>query len=292
MKTRKKRGGLFLGYTLFAFLMFLLFLYWTFPFDLLQSKLILSLEEATGCQMEVGEKKIRFPLRLAWGNVRGRCPQGPMAQWEIESIDAHLSLLPLLWSRRGEIDFQVRLAGGMIAGRLAAVRKGGRFFLSIKEEGKRLDLARLGPGMSGLLHLEGDGNWIDRDFLKGEGALSFTFEEVRAKEIGKWPIPIGEIAFSNIRGKVRWRNGMVTIEQFAAQGPEADLDHDGGNLLIRVPLEVSLLSLNLKVTPKGNLKQLAPVFVQNYSDREPLKVGVNGPLNQLKFLVNGVALNL
>lgn len=282
---RKKKGAMILGYTLFGLTMFLVFFYLTFPFHLLELKLISVLEEESRCKIVVDQKGFYFPSRLSWKGIRGNCPQPAFSQWKIDSLHADLAPLPLLFSRRGEVDFEVKLAGGEMAGHLTAVEKNGVPSFSVDARGERLDLAPL--GFSGLLTLEGEGEWSGQDVLKGKGSVSFTLEGARFKEIGKWAVPIGEVSFSNMRGKVFWRNGTIGLERFSAEGRELDLSSEGGSLLVREPLAGSLITLTLKATPKGSLQQVATVFVEGYSGREPLTLGLKGPLSQPQISLNG-----
>lgn len=282
---QKKKWLTVLGYTLFGLLMFFIFFYLTFPFHLLELKLISALEEESGCKIVVDQTGFHFPSRLSWKGIRGSCPQPAFARWKIDSLNADLAPLPLLLSRRGEVDFQVKLAGGEMAGHVTAIQKSGAPSFSLNARGKKLDLAQL--GFAGLLDLEGEGSWSGQDILKGKGTVTFTLEGAKFKEIGKWAVPIGEVSFSSVRGKIFWKNGAVGLERFTAEGQEVDLSSEGGNLLLREPLAGSLITLTLKATPKGSLQQVATLFVQGYSGREPLTLGMKGPLGQPQISLNG-----
>ncbi|MFY9270713.1 MAG: hypothetical protein WAO55_13305, partial [Candidatus Manganitrophaceae bacterium] len=174
---------------------------------------------------------------------------------------------------------------GEIVGHATVIRTPAGPSISLKHEGKRLNLAEI--GFSGLLDLQGEENWIVTDPIKGSGSLTFTATEVKLKQIGSWSVPVGELFFASIRGKVNLNNGVVVVERFVAQGNEVDLASDGGNLLLREPLAGSLLSLTLKVTPKGSLQQAASLFVQGYRGGEPLTVGVKGSIGQPQLSLNG-----
>lgn len=289
LKNQRKRGAVFLAYFLFGVVMFSIFLYLTFPFSLLQSKLISSLERETGCRIVVGQKGFHFPLRLVWKGVQAACPHAALPQWDFESVDVRIAPVPLLWNRRGEVDFIVRMGGGEMKGHLSALQAGSAPSFSLKGDGKKVSLAQL--GISGLLDLDLDGQWVNQDLLKGKGSLSFNLDGARFKQIGAWTVPIGEVSFSNIRGKINLRNGSVVIERFAAQGNEVDLTSEGGNLILREPLDGSLVTLSLKALPKGSLQQMATMFVQNYSGREPLTIGVKGPVRQPQISLNGRPIN-
>jgi type II secretion system protein N len=292
IKNQKRKWAIGLGYTFFALLMLLFFFYLTFPFGLLESRLIAAIETESGCRMTVGKRGIHFPLRLAWREIQADCPARFIPQWKIQSIDAAVSPLPLLFKRRGEIDFRIGIAEGEVVGHLTAVQTREGLSLSLKSEGLKLNLSLSRFGLSGLLDLEGEGSGVGPDLLKARGSLTFTINSVQLKQVGEWVVPIGEVSFSNIRGKINLRNGMLVVERLTAQGNEVDLTSDGGNLLLREPLEGSLLSLSFKATPKGSLQQMASLFIQGYSGREPLALGLKGSIGQPQISVNGKALAL
>lgn len=285
IKNQKRKWAVGLGYAFFGLLMLLFFLYLTFPFGLLESRLIAAIESESGCTMAVGKRGIFFPLRLSWREIQVDCPAGPVPQWKIQSLDAAVAPLPLLFNRRGEIDYRVGIAEGEIIGHATAVQTREGLSLSFKSEGQKLNLSRL--GLSGLLDLQWEGSGVGPDLLKAKGSLTFTINSVQLKQVGQWMVPIGEVSFSSIRGKINLRNGMLVVERFAAQGNEVDLTSDGGNLILREPLEGSLLSLSLKATPKGSLQQMASLFIQGYSGREPLSLGLKGSIGQPQISVNG-----
>ncbi len=282
-RINKKASAVLLGYALFALLSFSFFFYRTFPFSLLESRLLHLLEEQSGCAIDVDEKDFYLPLRLEWKGVRVGCL--PFLEWKIASIDIDVAPFPLIWHRRGDIDFLARLSEGEIQGRLSATRKDGAYAFSLKNEWRRLNLSSV--GLSGILGLSGEGVWRDHGLLRGEGGFAFNIEEAHFKEFRGWVSPIGDLNFSNIHGKIRWRGGTAVFERLIAQGSEVDLSAEDGSLLLREPFLRSIMTLSLKVVPKGKLKDVAKIFIQDYSGRGPLTLKVQGVLAQPDILVNG-----
>ncbi|MFQ5949337.1 MAG: type II secretion system protein GspN [Nitrospiria bacterium] len=296
LDNRKKIAAVF-GYILFGLLTFLFFIYLTFPFHLLEVKLILALEEESGCEISVDKKGFHLPSRVSWKGIRATCPERPFSQWReerldfnVESIDIRLAPSPLLWNRRGEIDFRIGMVGGEMTGHLTVAKKRDRLSFSLTTQGEKIDLTRF--GLSGSLDLEGSGDWVEQEVLNGKGDLSFSLRGGRFKEIGGWAVPIGEVSFSDIHGKISWQKGRVAIDQFSARGNEVDLQSESGNLIIRKPLDGSLVTLTLKTMPKGDLKEIATLFVEGYSGREPLILGIRGPLRRPQISLNGRPLDL
>lgn len=285
LRSRKKAALFLIGYTFFGLLMFLLFFYLTFPFSLLESRWVQSLERESGCKIDVGLKKVHFPLRSVWSGILVACP-GAFPALNIELIDATVAPLPLFFSRRAEIDFLIKAAGGEVTGRLTAAQKPEGLSFSLKENGKQLHLAAPDGGWSGGLDVAGEASWSDRNIGKGKGRFMLNLEGVRLRQVGPWAIPIGEITFSKGSGKVQWGGGMVTLEQWTAQGSQLDLLGGGGTLLLQESLDRSLLNLTFQLVPKGELKQLGALLVQGV-DSGAWSLGVKGPLTRPQISLNG-----
>jgi len=295
LKGKKNKAALVFGYIIFGLLMFLLFLYLSFPFHLLTLKLILALEKESGCEISVEESRFHFPSRVVWTGIRTRCahlsfmPKVPGKGRDLDlnmtSIDARVAPFLLLMDRRAEIDFGIVLGEGLLSGHLTLARKEKQVSYSLRVQGEEIDLAAFGA--SGHLDLEGKGDWMDQDIFNGNGMLSLALKGGRFKKIGSWTLPLGALSFSDIHGKMSWGKGRVIMGQFSARGSEIDLQAESGNLILRKPLDRSLVTLTLKAMPKGDLKRMAALFIQGYTGREPLILGIRGPLGRPQISLNG-----
>ena len=297
MTIRKARLFLFGGYILFGIVMFLVFFYMTFPFDLLEARLLGLLEARSGCKVTADGSRYRFLGRAAWRNLKARCPKRRFGIREsgevalaVASLDLSVAPLPLLLHRRGEIDFHAVLGGGQVSGVLTVAQADGGPAVTLRGAGEGIDLSQ--TGVAGRLTITGEGTWQTDRPAQGRGRLRFTLEEGRFKEIGEWTLPIGEVAFSRIEGQLSWKGGRVILEQLSAAGETIDVPSGSGNLLLRAPFDGSLVTLSLRAVPKGSLKEMAALFIQGYSGREPLKIRVSGPLRAPQILLNGKAIRL
>jgi type II secretion system protein N len=292
LKRKKKKTAAVLGYVFFGLLMFLVFLYLSFPFHLLTSKLILALEKESGCEISVEESRFYFPSRVLWSGIRSQCANASFLPGDVRdldvqvtSIDARVLLFPLLMDRRAEIDFGIVFGEGVLSGHLKVGRKDSQFSYSLIVEGAKVDLVPFGA--SGHLDLEGNGDWMDQDLFNGKGVLSLVLKEGQFKKIGAWAVPVGALSFSDIHGKISWGKGRVSVDQFSARGNEVDLEGESGNIILRKPFDGSLVTLTLKTMPKGDLKRMATLFIRGYTGREPLILGIRGPLRRPQISLNG-----
>ncbi|MFQ5580287.1 MAG: type II secretion system protein GspN [Nitrospiria bacterium] len=292
LRRKRNKAVVVLGYVFFGLIMFFLFLYLTFPFHLLTSKLVLALEEKSGCEISVNESRLHFPARVVWMGVRTRCVNRsffPGDERDLDlnmpTIEVHVAPFPVLMGRRGKIDFRIELGDGVLSGNLTVNQRGEQISYTLSLEGEKIDLASFGE--SGHLDLEGNGDWIDQDFFNGKGVVSLALKEGRITKIGSWTIPIGTLSFSDIRGKMSWGKGRVIVDRFSARGSEVDIQAESGNLILRKPLDGSLVTLTLKAMPKGDLKRTATLFIRGYTGRKPMILGVRGPLRRPQISMNG-----
>lgn len=293
MKIQKGTVVRMINYALFGFAMFLFFFFLTFPFDLLEKKLLVLLEEESGCVVTINESEYAVPLpSITWHGIQGHCPKniflkggtGQIA-FKVRQVMLDLSPLPLLMDQRAEIDFKTMLGNGVLEGHLSGSQGEKGFSYSLDFEGR--DLNSLTLGTKSRLAVKGNGEWTGRDMVQGKGVLSFTLGDAQFKEIGSWTSPVGEIPFSKISGDFHWGNQQVVVDQLSANGKIVDVQSGSGTLRLRQPFERSLLSLNLKATPKGALTSMTALLVPGYAGRKPLTIRINGPWQLPQVSVEG-----
>ncbi len=288
---RQNKWLLRLGYLFFGLTLFLIFFYATFPFNLAQKKIVREFEIASGCQTEAKEATVLFPLRLQWQNLRVRCPNSAQSVTTpalvLDAMEASIAVLPLL-QQRGEIDFKIKIAegGGDISGTLIADRTPEGIAFAIKKEGAGVGVRLNYRGFSGILDARGDGRWIGQDVVMGDGVFNFNVKDAHFKNQAL-PWPMSDISFGTMTGKVSWKMGVISIGHFSAEGESAILMSRGGSLILHEPFSESFLSININVSPKGQLKQVAELMISGYKAREPLQLDIAGPLTAPKILLNG-----
>jgi type II secretion system protein N len=282
---RQNKWLLRLGYIFLGLSLFLIFFYATFPFHLAQKKIAREFEIASGCQTEVKDATVLFPLRLQWHKLRVLCPHS--AEVVLDSMEASIAVLPLL-KQRGEIDFKIKIAdgGGDITGTLIADRTPEGIALAIKKGGAGVGVHINYRGFSGILDARGDGRWIGQDVVMGNGVFNFNVKDAHFKnQAMSWPM--SDISFGTMTGKVSWKTGVISIGHFSAEGETALLMSRGGSLILHEPFSESFLSININVSPKGQLAQVAELMISGYKAREPLQLDITGPLTAPKILLNG-----
>lgn len=297
MPIQKEKLIRVLLYTFFGIFTFLIFLLMTFPFDLLEKQALRGLEIESGCITTIQESHYALPLSVTWHDLEIKCPKRILGAREtgtihikLQSLDVAVALMPLLFQQQAEIDFEIRSTFGNIPGQLNIRQEEQNMAFSLQAKVEKITIT--GKGLSGIVSLEGESQWQNQDILKGRGQLTFSVEKGSVKEFAGTPLPIGEVTFANIEGKIFWKDGRAVIERFSAQGDTADIKSESGTILLRNPPENSLLTLSLRATPKGALKEMAQLFIQGYNGSEPLKIRVNGPVRAPKLAMNGKNIRL
>ena len=292
--TRPIRWLYGLGYLLFGILAFLFFVYMTFPFDTIQTRLVFAVEGATSCQIDVGHQSTRPPLKMTWQQIAVSCPS--KKPFLIQSLEARIGLKPLL-SHRGEIDFQIQMDenAGQITGTLLAQSTPNGIAFTVKEEGMGVSLSPV--GLSGTLTMQGEGNWTGKDVFLGTGSFSFTLTDFKISPQGSPSFGqlaavttlagVPDIAFSTLSGEIAWKEKTLLIKTFDAKGEIVEIAMQDGSLVLHDPISESIVSATLQVVPKGSLLQMIPFFLADYTGREPLIITLNGLLHDPQVLING-----
>lgn len=295
MKIKKGKFLYFISYSLFGLFAFVIFFLMTLPFDLLEEKGLDFLETKTGCVVTINTSEYTLPVSIAWEGLDVTCPKKLFTKGssgkttlKVTALNLSLALMPLLLQQHGEIAFNAQWGGGTISGHLSVVQKETGPTFTLKDlKGQELQVKEIDPGISGLLAITGEGSWQAQGMNKGNGRLSLTLDEAKFRSIGGQSLPIGEVNFARIQTQLSWKAGRVIAEQFSATGDMVDLKSESGNLILRKPLNRSLLALSLQATPKGSIQEMATLFIQGYQGKSPLKLRLNGPLISPQLSVNG-----
>jgi len=299
MKIRKESLFRIGGYALFALMSFLVSLYLTFPFELLEAQALRLLEAKSQCRITISESSFGLPAKVSAQGIKATCPKrlffkgkpGEM-RFELASLDLELAPLPLLLDRRSEIEMESRLFGGKISGHLRVENKAGEVDYHLMAEGAGFQLSQLDSGLSGQISLKGEGAWAKEKPSEGEARLSLTLDQTQIESFAGRSIPTGALTFSSIEGRLSLKGGRVMLEAFSAKGETLDLPSGSGSLLLRAPIDRSILTLSLRAFPKGDLKKMATLFIRGYRGQEPLKIRMRGPLKAPQLSLNGKPIKL
>jgi len=256
-----------LGYPLFFLFCFIVFAYWTFPYERLRDRLI---EEAgdRGYELEIIDLG---PSRLSGVTLEGvrlvLPAEGdqPPVDLIFDELTVRASLLSAL-SDRKSFSFSADLAGGQADGDVAFGEKE----LEVDAEFEEIELKRI-PALRRFTKVPVFGQLggeislaMPEEVAESEGAVDVTVEGMRlgngeAKvEIPGWGgLTLDEANAGDLRIEATIEEGTADIETLEADGEDLKLDVLGYVKLAR-PLKRSQFNLLLKAKVEESYKERSP----------------------------------
>jgi type II secretion system protein N len=278
-----------IGYVVYGFVVFIVFLYMMFPYELLRQRLNAWLSQ-DAIQFDIAQLSSTFPPGLHARQIRAQVKRqqvpGPVLQ--LDTLHAWPEWLALL-SGRLQVHFAGTLYSGRIAGDIrypiaAATAWEGQVRL------EALDVTQYPP-------LQQNGTVTVRGKLGGEAAVTVSWAGAlqQSKVMVRLqpavftpgealPLPLTrEVACDTLQGNATRDPQQWQIEALTCQGNDVFIDVRG---VVRPqnPLPNSVLNLRLQVRSEEAFKQevalLGSLVRQRPDRRGELSFGLRGPLRQ------------
>jgi|GEM_PF-3673954 len=277
-----------IGSLTFFLLMFAIFFYLQFPFNLLELRQVALMETQSGCHIDVKKRERSFPLRFVWHDMGWTCPNFPLLDGHIASMEVEMEPIPLILHRSRVAHFTLGVAGGKISGIWVAQPTGARspkdpLEYQLTYKGTKLSVVE--SGLTGQVDLEGHARWGSDSILQGEGTLFLRMKKIEIKEIVAFPTLV--LSLSEGQAKMDWRGGAVSVRTLSLKGDEGNLHDVEGTLQMAVPLTESKLALTGDLVPGKNLKMMAALFLPGSADAGTWKVALKGTLANRQLTVHG-----
>lgn len=222
---------------LFAF-SFLVFLYWTFPYDVLKDRLINAIERQVGEGLEITIRD--FDSYWFTGvEVEGlaiKDPSGKVAVIDIDSAHARASFFSLLFGNP-RVAFAVDLGEGEVGG---VVRQSeDRLLIDVELDDFDIGELKVIERRTGLKFSSKIGGDVDLSVdrqrqVRSTGKISLNMNDIRldASEatLGEMALPLPALILSERRGsgiEVGIEKGTVSIENFKLTGGDLEVDMKG-----------------------------------------------------------------
>ncbi len=261
---------------------FFIFLYWSFPYDVLRERLVTTIEQQIGGGIEVTMSNFG-PYWFTGVDIRGLTingldASGKMAPLiECERATGRLSLFSLLFGRP-HLSFDVVMGKGEIEG--VVVRSDDA--LSIDADLDHVDLghikliaARTGLQLSS--RIDGEVRLrIDRQNPKNStGKISIDVAELTSGaselKLSGAALPLPEFVIAHDKAakiKMDMGKGIVTVESFRFQGGDIDLDLKG-KIFLTTKVENYGLSLNGTFSVSKKLTDALPFLFIIEQQKQP-----------------------
>jgi type II secretion system protein N len=308
--TTRQKVVLGIGGALLFLFSFVLFAYWTFPYDRARDFVIQEIESpagpdgqrrASGVRVEIGSMDPSWVTGVDLTAVRiSTTPEDPTdtpIEMFIDEASARISLLSLLGGTTA-VSYDAKLAGGTIEGEfadgsdsthLAATIQG----VNVRQVGVFRSLVGLPVvgTLGGTVDLtvaneaaqtQGTADLTIRGLAIGDGRAKLQIEGMRDG------FTVDRINAGNLQLRLNVQAGNARIERLAADGPHVELEGSGSIRLVR-PVEMSRLDLMMRVKIKDEYRNQSDRTRALFSlmDFQPRLRAARAPDGALQYRLQG-----
>ena len=263
-ETLKLKGPLAWGVVSLA--CFIVSLFLTFPYGPLQNRLLVELNRSSGWEVRAADWSVGFPLAIEWHDV---VLSGPTAIGAIslEGVRTAVGILQAFWGQL-VIDYTVQLPGagqagnGRATGSLTSNSWSLRAPVTIKGHLQQMDLVAIlkpyvtrGTVQGDFTH-RWDGAQSKNAAIKGEGNVKVEIKDLEVERIPAGPSSIPSLTFARIQATLACRDGACDVTEMKGDGIDGSFTAQG-RMMLRQPLQQSLLDLTVTVIPGAGFAQKA-----------------------------------
>jgi type II secretion system protein N len=260
----------YIAYLALFVVSFLVFLYWSFPYEILKDRIAGTLERQLGQAVEASIDELD-PHWFTGVDMRGLVlegagPEGPVEIINIKRVRARASLFSLLLGRP-RVSFRVQIGKGRLSGRAAVTDE----VLDLDMDVDDLDLGLVGLigqaiGLSLSSRLDGYIRLnMDRERpLRSTGRVSLDLRDIRIKpsnlRLGEMELPLPDITLSTGRGSaidLDVGRGVMTVKKFKLEGGDLEIDVRG-RIFLSTRLENYRLNLSGTFKTSEKLGEVLP----------------------------------
>ena len=281
------------GWGMAALLCFLLFLFITFPYGNLQTRVLAELTRSTGFEVRAADWSSALPLGLEWRDVVLADSAGATA---IESLRASIGLLPAMMGRVA-IDYAVQWPGaaqtgaGRANGSLTARSWSFQGPIAIKGHLQQVELASmLKPYVSrGIIQ----GDFSQRmelsqgtaPLLKGEGLWKAEVKDLVLERIPAGAAAIPSFTFSRITAIVNCHDATCDVSELKGDGIDGSFSVTG-RVTVQQPIQQSQLDLTVTLLPgAGFAQKSAGLGLPPFQPGTQFTVKLAGPIQQPRVIL-------
>ena len=269
-----------------ALVLFLLFVMATFPYGVLQARILAELTRASGMDIRASDWSAGFPAMVEWRDIVVTGKKGGAIHFEV--LQARMAVFPAVMGRVAmdlliRFPKSVQLEQGRVDGMVKAASWSLQGPMELKARWQQVELSFLLRQYvsRGLMQGEGLHRWENSrpatDGLTGEGTW-----KAEAKELALEPIPIGQgtfpaLSFTRVTTVVTCRQSLCDVTELKGDGPDGSFSILGQVTLQR-PIEKSVLALKVSVLPGAGLGQkFGSLSLPPFQPGVPLTFQVMGP---------------
>lgn len=263
----------------------------TFPYNLLQHRIVAELKRATGLDIRIADWAIGLPLSLEWRNVSLSKPN--LDPVEIAGLQAKLGAFQALTGSL-RLDLFVQLneqapRTNFVKGTLTATSFSLAGPLTLKGKLQQVDLPTIirryvtRGTLNGEFSHRVDSDPSSPNILKGEGTW---IAEATDLEIDQIPLANGKIlalTFSRAAAGLSCRNLVCDVTQLKGEGMDGSFEGQG-QITLQQQLPNSQLALTVTVIPgPGFASKAATLGLPSFPPGTPITVKIVGTLAQARI---------
>lgn len=281
------------AYTLYALVVFLAFLYVTFPYDLLQQRLVEWVSQA-GVQLTMARLGPAFPPGVRAYDMRLLVDQlGPNATIvRLETLRVHPEWLALL-SRKMQVHFAAGLYSGRLEGEVGYAHVEGTPLWDLQARFVELDVAQyplVQKDAQAFIRgrLSGEAMvTLTRDGQMHDGIFNLRVQPMALAGAPGWPLQLQrEITCDILQGELKTTSRQGGNVSLTCQGKDLAIEARG-TVGWKAPLTDSQLNVRWQVRSeeayKSELDLLAALVRKRLDRRGELSFRLQGPLRQLRL---------
>lgn len=263
----------------------------TFPYGMLQARLVAELTRATGMDVRVADWSMGMPLSLEWRNVTLSKPN--LTPIEMAVLEAKLGVLKALGGTLG-LDVVIQLDAtssrtSLAKGTLTASSFSLSGPMTIKGQLQQVDLSKIlrryvtkGTLNGDFSHRVASGQ-SPTTFLEGEGTWA-----AEATDLAIDQIPLGDgrtlsLTFSSVSAGLSCRDLLCEVTHMKGEGIDGSFTGEG-RITLQQPMQSSQLALTVTVVPgPGFASKAGSLGLPAPPPGTPMTVKIVGTLAQARI---------
>jgi len=285
LETLKLKGPV--GWGLASLACFTIFLFLTFPYGLLQNRLLAEFHRASGWEVRAADWSVGLPAAIEWrdlvlaGPTIGTIPV-KAARATVEVFQAILGQLV--------VDYAIQLPGaaqagvGRATGSLTSTSWSLEGPIVVNGKLQQMDLATVLKPYVSRGTVQGDfmHHWDNAQgaqaALKGEGTVRVEVKDLVVERIVAGASANSSLMLGHIQGAIACRDGTCDVTELKGDGADGSFTAQG-RVTLRQPLQQSLLDITVTLIPgAGFAQKAASLSLPPFQPGTPLTFKLVGPI--------------
>jgi type II secretion system protein N len=284
-ETLKLKGPL--GWGLASAACFIVSLFLTFPYGPLQNRLLTELNRASGWEIRAADWSVGLPMTIEWHDVVLAGPT--IGVIPVEAVRTTIGVFQAFLGRL-VIDCAIQLPGmaqagaGRAMGSLTAASWSLQGLVVVKGHLQQLDLATVLKPYVSRGTVQGDfmHQWNNthsaQAALKGEGTMKVEIKDLAVERIAAGTSSIHSLTFGQIQAALVCHDGACDVTELKGDGVDGSFTAQG-RVMLRQPLQQSLLDLTVTVIPGAGFAQKAvSLSLPPFQTGAPVTFKLVGPI--------------